>query len=88
MRGSYEDYITLYSAARKERCRDFDEKGYCLRGGLCPYDHGVDPVVVEESSLSSVLQAAQTPVIPPPHLPPPTGTPVFSAAPPIFPPGM
>ncbi|XP_063693943.1 RNA-binding protein 26-like [Bolinopsis microptera] len=67
--------------ARKERCRDFDEKGYCLRGGLCQYDHGIDPVVVEESSLSSVLQAAQTPSLPPP----PPGP--FSGAPPLFPPG-
>jgi len=47
--------------SRKERCRDFDEKGYCLRGGLCPYDHGMDPVVVEESNLSNVLQAATNP---------------------------
>ena len=42
------NYKTLL-ASRRERCRDFDEKGYCLRGGLCQYDHGNDPVVVEES---------------------------------------
>ena len=32
---------------RKERCRDFDEKGVCLLGDLCLYDHGSDPVVLE-----------------------------------------
>ena len=25
---------------RRGRCRDFDNKGYCSRGGTCPYDHG------------------------------------------------
>lgn len=25
---------------RRGRCRDFDTKGYCSRGGTCPYDHG------------------------------------------------
>jgi RNA-binding protein 26 len=39
----------------KRRCRDFDEKGYCMRGEMCPFDHGVDPVVLEDSALSSVL---------------------------------
>ncbi|KAL7293373.1 hypothetical protein TKK_0013140 [Trichogramma kaykai] len=39
----------------KRRCRDFDEKGYCMRGDLCPYDHGTDPVVLEDVNLSRVL---------------------------------
>ncbi|XP_058799557.1 RNA-binding protein 26 isoform X2 [Phymastichus coffea] len=39
----------------KRRCRDFDEKGYCMRGDLCPYDHGIDPVVLEDVALSRVL---------------------------------
>lgn len=30
-----------------KRCRDFDEKGYCMRGETCPWDHGVDPVVLD-----------------------------------------
>lgn len=41
--------------AAKRRCRDFDEKGYCMRGEMCPYDHGVDPVVLEDTALSRVL---------------------------------
>uniref|UniRef100_A0A1L8DFL6 Putative rna-binding protein 27 isoform x2 n=1 Tax=Nyssomyia neivai TaxID=330878 RepID=A0A1L8DFL6_9DIPT len=32
----------------RQRCRDFDEKGYCMRGETCPWDHGVDPVVLED----------------------------------------
>ncbi|XP_060586369.1 RNA-binding protein 26-like isoform X2 [Ruditapes philippinarum] len=32
------------------RCRDYDEKGFCVRGDLCVYDHGNDPVVVESVS--------------------------------------
>lgn len=35
---------------RKERCRDFDEKGVCLRGDLCPFDHGSDPVVLDAAT--------------------------------------
>ncbi|KAL7018167.1 hypothetical protein ACKWTF_010657 [Chironomus riparius] len=33
---------------KSKRCRDFDEKGYCMRGETCPWDHGVDPVVLED----------------------------------------
>ena len=80
-------YVLIISiSARKERCRDFDEKGYCLRGGLCPYDHGMDPVVVEESNLSNVLQAAVNPsnnyVTPtPPSIYPPVGKSIGNKAP-------
>lgn len=28
----------------------FTEKGFCVRGDLCVYDHGNDPVVVESVS--------------------------------------
>ncbi|XP_065343742.1 RNA-binding protein 26 isoform X3 [Cloeon dipterum] len=31
----------------KTRCRDFDEQGYCMRGDLCQFDHGADPVIVD-----------------------------------------
>ncbi|XP_034233762.1 zinc finger protein swm isoform X2 [Thrips palmi] len=46
---------SVVSQVPKRRCRDFDEKGYCMRGDLCPYDHGSDPVVLEDVSLSRVL---------------------------------
>lgn len=25
---------------RKERCRDYDQKGFCARGNTCPFEHG------------------------------------------------
>ncbi len=68
---------------QKFRCRDYDEKGYCMRGDLCPYDHGADPVVLEDVELSSMLNynrpppqvgaggaapPGPLPVGPPPHL--------------------
>ncbi|XP_060808943.1 RNA-binding protein 26 isoform X2 [Amyelois transitella] len=46
-----------HEAAFKRRCRDFDEKGYCMRGDLCQWDHGTDPVVLEDAALSRVLAA-------------------------------
>ncbi|CAL9764050.1 unnamed protein product [Musa acuminata subsp. burmannicoides] len=30
------------------RCRDFDEQGFCLRGDMCPMEHGVNRIVVED----------------------------------------
>ncbi|KAM8973250.1 RNA-binding protein 27-like isoform 1-T1 [Pelodytes ibericus] len=50
----------------KRRCRDYDERGYCVLGDLCQYDHGNDPLVVDEVSLPSMI-----PFPPPPGLPPP-----------------
>ncbi|XP_041970458.1 zinc finger protein swm isoform X2 [Aricia agestis] len=49
-----------HNDAYKRRCRDFDVKGYCMRGDLCEWDHGVDPVVLEDATLTRVL------AIPPP----------------------
>ncbi|RCH90332.1 hypothetical protein CU098_007575, partial [Rhizopus stolonifer] len=31
-------------------CRDYMEKGFCLRGDVCPYDHGRDRIIVEDSN--------------------------------------
>ncbi|KAI9203977.1 uncharacterized protein BJ171DRAFT_507226 [Polychytrium aggregatum] len=39
-----------FSERRRGRCHDYDEKGYCLRGDLCPYDHGADRIVVDDSA--------------------------------------
>ncbi|KAG0212711.1 hypothetical protein BGX28_005744 [Mortierella sp. GBA30] len=33
---------------RRQRCRDYDEKGYCMRGDNCQYDHGDDRIVVDD----------------------------------------
>ena len=45
-----------------------------MRGDMCPYDHGADPVVVDDVSLPSVLQLNQGQSAMPPlhgHHPPP-----------------
>nr|XP_014343928.1 PREDICTED: RNA-binding protein 27 isoform X3 [Latimeria chalumnae] len=54
------------NSAPKRRCRDYDEKGFCVRGDLCLFDHGNDPLVVDDVALPSMI-----PFPPPPRLPPP-----------------
>uniref|UniRef100_A0A336MGH7 CSON012044 protein n=1 Tax=Culicoides sonorensis TaxID=179676 RepID=A0A336MGH7_CULSO len=44
---------------KRQRCRDFDEKGYCMRGETCPWDHGVDPVVLEDINNPALLTIQQ-----------------------------
>ncbi|KAG7269924.1 hypothetical protein CRUP_032081, partial [Coryphaenoides rupestris] len=56
------------SKALKQRCRDYDEKGFCVRGDLCPFDHGNDPLVVDDVTLPGMIPFPPPPVIPP--LPP------------------
>lgn len=48
-------------SGKRQRCRDFDEKGYCMRGETCPWDHGVDPVVLEDINNPALIsiQGAQ-----------------------------
>ncbi|XP_016335914.1 RNA-binding protein 27-like isoform X3 [Sinocyclocheilus anshuiensis] len=48
----------------KHRCRDYDEKGFCIRGDLCPFDHGNDPLIVDDVTLPTMI-----PFPPPPGLP-------------------
>uniref|UniRef100_A0A0D9W4B7 C3H1-type domain-containing protein n=1 Tax=Leersia perrieri TaxID=77586 RepID=A0A0D9W4B7_9ORYZ len=31
-----------------QRCRDFEERGFCLRGDMCPMEHGLNRIVVED----------------------------------------
>ncbi|XP_063809066.1 RNA-binding protein 26 isoform X2 [Pseudophryne corroboree] len=78
----------------KKRCRDYDEKGFCMRGDMCPFDHGSDPVVVEDVNIPGILPfPAQPPVVdgpPPPGLPPPPSMltpPPVNLRPPVPPPG-
>ncbi|XP_031672025.1 RNA-binding protein 26 isoform X4 [Oncorhynchus kisutch] len=71
---------------QRKRCRDYDEKGFCMRGDICPFDHGIDPVVVEDVNLPNMFQAP--PPIPgvaqpPPGLPPPPGPPPLMTPPPV-----
>lgn len=73
---------------------DVSEKGFCMRGDMCPFDHGSDPVVVEDVNLPGILPfPAQPPVVegpPPPGLPPPPpilSPPPVNLRPPVPPPG-
>ncbi|WKX99690.1 hypothetical protein Q1695_014509 [Nippostrongylus brasiliensis] len=77
---------------RKKRCRDYDEKGYCMQGDHCVYDHGPDPVVVDDSALDKMVKIPEKPAphnftIPPPgyhapNPPPPGVEPIFPGPPP------
>lgn len=79
----------------RKRCRDYDEKGFCMRGDMCPFDHGSDPVVVEDVNLPSMLPFQPPPLPsvepqPPPGLPPPPpllSPPPVNLRPPVPPPG-
>uniref|UniRef100_UPI0037E87AE6 RNA-binding protein 26 isoform X2 n=1 Tax=Semicossyphus pulcher TaxID=241346 RepID=UPI0037E87AE6 len=80
---------------QRKRCRDYDEKGFCMRGDMCPFDHGSDPVVVEDVNLPSMLPFQPPPLPgvdapPPPGLPPPPplmNPPPVNLRPPVPPPG-
>ncbi|XP_077596292.1 RNA-binding protein 27 isoform X3 [Stigmatopora nigra] len=59
------------NSSRKQRCRDYDEKGFCVRGDLCPFDHGNDPLIVDDVNLPNIIPFPPPPVIPPGGLPMP-----------------
>ncbi|XP_067622096.1 zinc finger protein swm [Eurosta solidaginis] len=44
-----------HETEKRQRCRDFDEKGYCVRGETCPWDHGINPVVFEDINNSALI---------------------------------
>ncbi|XP_058484082.1 RNA-binding protein 27 isoform X1 [Solea solea] len=83
------------SISLKQRCRDYDEKGFCVRGDLCPFDHGNDPLIVDDVNLPNIIPFPPPPVMPPAGLPMPPITeppPAHSFPPPLFgqppPPGI
>ncbi|KAH0775101.1 hypothetical protein KY290_012238 [Solanum tuberosum] len=39
---------TMNMGIARQRCRDFEERGFCLRGDMCPMEHGVNRIVVED----------------------------------------
>ncbi|XP_039143042.1 zinc finger CCCH domain-containing protein 27 isoform X2 [Dioscorea cayenensis subsp. rotundata] len=50
LQGSLQPPITppLNLGMARQRCRDFEERGFCLRGDMCPMEHGVNRIVVED----------------------------------------
>uniref|UniRef100_A0A8D0APT8 RNA binding motif protein 27 n=1 Tax=Sander lucioperca TaxID=283035 RepID=A0A8D0APT8_SANLU len=69
----------------KQRCRDYDEKGFCVRGDLCPFDHGNDPLIVDDVNLPNMIPFPPPPVMPPTGLPMP---PITEPPPPLRMPAM
>ena len=51
---------------KKQRCKDYDEKGFCLLGENCPYDHGLDPLVVEGGGFPPPPLNVPSTFLPPP----------------------
>ncbi|XP_021736745.1 zinc finger CCCH domain-containing protein 41-like [Chenopodium quinoa] len=39
---------SLNMGIQRQRCRDFEERGFCLRGDMCPMEHGVNRIVIED----------------------------------------
>ncbi|KAL7844700.1 hypothetical protein SRHO_G00232390 [Serrasalmus rhombeus] len=60
----YSNHSEGKSGLLKHRCRDYDEKGFCVRGDLCPFDHGNDPLIVDDVALPTMIP------FPPPGMPP------------------
>ncbi|XP_069002153.1 RNA-binding protein 27 isoform X1 [Embiotoca jacksoni] len=69
----------------KQRCRDYDEKGFCVRGDLCPFDHGNDPLIVDDVNLPNMIPFPPPPVMPPAGMPMP---PITEPPPPLRMPSM
>ncbi|XP_040907880.1 RNA-binding protein 27 isoform X3 [Toxotes jaculatrix] len=59
------------SVSLKQRCRDYDEKGFCVRGDLCLFDHGNDPLIVDDVNLPNMIPFPPPPVMPPAGMPMP-----------------
>lgn len=38
----------------RQRCRDFEEHGFCLRGDMCPMEHSVNRIVVEDIQVYAI----------------------------------
>lgn len=60
LQGSLQPPITppLNLGMARQRCRDFEERGFCLRGDMCPMEHGVNRIVVEDVQVCHLLLLA------------------------------
>ncbi|XP_052393373.1 RNA-binding protein 27 isoform X4 [Carassius gibelio] len=63
------------SSTLKHRCRDYDVKGFCIRGDLCPFDHGNDPLIVDDVTLPTMIPFPPPPALPRMPMPPMTEPP-------------
>ncbi|OCK82362.1 hypothetical protein K432DRAFT_472427 [Lepidopterella palustris CBS 459.81] len=49
---------------RKERCKDYDTKGFCALGSVCPYEHGADHIIVPPSAEGIYISTFSNSVLP------------------------
>lgn len=40
-------------------CKEYDQKGYCIRGRECPYKHGDDLIELDVSGYKGLIEAMQ-----------------------------
>ncbi|CEP09278.1 hypothetical protein [Parasitella parasitica] len=52
LRGGSRNGSGMSRGQNKPQCRDYNEKGFCMRGDMCPFDHGVDRIIVDEGANS------------------------------------
>ena len=55
--------------ARPQRCPDFDNQGFCLKGDTCPLDHGADRIVLEDIQVPYPYACHLSCCAPPAHKP-------------------
>ncbi|KAJ8775067.1 hypothetical protein K2173_020071 [Erythroxylum novogranatense] len=50
LQGSFRPAVnpSLNMGIPRQRCRDFEERGFCLRGDMCPMEHGINRIVVDD----------------------------------------
>ncbi|OWM71515.1 hypothetical protein CDL15_Pgr005702 [Punica granatum] len=48
LQGAFRPAISSSLGIPRQRCRDFEERGFCLRGDMCPMEHGINRIVVED----------------------------------------
>ena len=78
-----DEAATGYTPAfNKSRCKDYDERGFCLRGDLCKFDHGSDAVVLEDNKSAGFQTEAYIPGYPQSGIPFPP--PLINMPPPGF----
>lgn len=77
--------LTAYSEILTPASLPLTEKGFCVRGDLCPFDHGNDPLIVDDVNLPSMIPFPPPPVMPPAGLPIP---PITEPPPPLRMPSM
>ncbi len=43
-------------SVKRQRCRDYDTKGFCARGNTCIYEHGTDSIFVPPNAMDGMYK--------------------------------